>query len=87
MTNTMPTECPVCQSPNNGHMEVHGEDSKPKDGDLSICAYCGALSKFVVTDDSSTVVELSPEETKEAMEHPDVRKALAAIRLANETRN
>ncbi len=72
--------CPVCKSPNEGHTEVSGGDDTPEDGDLSICAYCGTLAKYTNVETKARLEELTPQETKEALEIPSVRKALSIIR-------
>lgn len=38
--------CPECLTQFNVHESATGEYSHPKKGDLSLCCYCGHISKF-----------------------------------------
>ena len=80
MSSTLAVICPVCESPNDGHSEIEGTDAAPSDGDLSICAYCGALSTYQIGSTAARLVEVPEAEAKELMKMPNVQKALAFIR-------
>ena len=79
-TRTEGIECKTCGKMNDAHAPADGGDAVPEDGSLSICFYCGVLTTFSITEDGMKLVPLTEQEEKEAMEHPDVRRALAMIR-------
>lgn len=73
-------ECPKCHSKNDGHTEVHGRDSSPSDGDISLCFYCGTVAKYQITDDTISLAEFSEDELADIMSRPDIQYALALVR-------
>lgn len=48
-------QCNGCKSMLDGFTSVEDDDSKPKDDDLSICAFCGAVGKY-----TNNVTEIQP---------------------------
>lgn len=38
--------CPTCKNTLDGFTEVDDDSRKPKDGDISICVYCGSINKY-----------------------------------------
>lgn len=61
--------CQKCDKPIDGFT---GDKKKPKDGDLSICAYCGTLAKYA--DNLTKIIPLTASEKKEL--DPDTWKAI-----------
>jgi hypothetical protein len=43
---TPPSFCPVCHRSLDAAFAVPKESVQPKDGDYSVCAYCGAMLRF-----------------------------------------
>jgi len=72
--------CPECDSKNDGYTGVSDSTAVPEDGDISICAYCGTISKFAIANDVVKLERASDEEMKHLMENPDIRRALASLR-------
>jgi hypothetical protein len=66
--------CPRCGEPLDAAINVH-DTSKPKEGDLSVCYYCGAFLQF---DAFLQVQLLSPAEAANLL--PDVLRDLVRIR-------
>lgn len=84
ITRIIDTECRVCGSPNDAHAPVSMDQSTPANGDLSMCAYCGTLSTYVVTDEKITLSPVSDEEMKELWKVPEIREAMAIGRRITE---
>ncbi len=62
--------CKFCGKKQDAHTEVHGEPVKPKQGDLSICLYCGTICLF---DESLNLEPLTNAELDVLMlEDPDI---------------
>lgn len=77
--------CPECHSLNDGYTEVNGDpEAVPSHGDLSMCAYCGTLSKYVVSDHDITLEKHTDEEMKALLQIPDVQKAIEVGRRISE---
>lgn len=76
----MKTNCPVCLSPNDGHQAVDGTDDTPDDGDISMCVYCGTLSRYRMLGDKAKLELIPRDELVELMKDPDIQKALAVGR-------
>lgn len=78
--------CRTCLHPYNAHTSLKG-NVRPKEDDVTVCAYCGRLSKF---DKHLNLIELTEEEIiLLKYEHPDtyriLRKAQSLIQeKANE---
>lgn len=83
MTTKLAVSCPVCGSQNDGHSEIDGSDAAPSDGDLSICAYCGALSTYLINSMGARLIEVPHDEARELMKLPAVQRALAFIRAVS----
>lgn len=73
--------CPGCDSRNDGHMESTDPSSEdmPEHGDISICSYCGTISKYDVTEGVRTLRTLTEPERKQALADPDVVRALSIL--------
>lgn len=48
--------CPTCKNTLDGFAEVADEGAKPKDGDISICVYCGSINKY--TNDVKDLIKM-----------------------------
>lgn len=77
--------CPGCDSRNDGHMESTDPDAEdmPSHGDISICAYCGTISKYDVTEGVRTLRTLTEPERKRALSDPEVVRALSILMEAS----
>lgn len=65
---TSEAKCRICGKPLTGHTPREGEH-KPKPGDISVCGYCGVLSKYGEDFQLLEVTEAELEEIKK--NHPD----------------
>jgi hypothetical protein len=70
--------CLSCGSPNNCH-SGRDSDDKPNNGDVVLCAYCGTLLIFTVTDGHTCLRWPSDNETQAALKHPELRALAAAV--------
>lgn len=62
MTTMANITCTKCGAKNDAHTEARDETAVPKNGDLSICLYCGHITAYVVSPEGITVRELTEEE-------------------------
>lgn len=77
--------CPTCKSHNDGHTDVSGEGGSPSDGDVSMCAYCGTIAKYVITDTTVRIEEFTVDELEELMKSPDIQRAVQIGRLISQS--
>jgi len=70
-------KCTGCGSDMDGFTGV-SHDAKPKDGDLSICFYCGSIGKYA---DNVTSLKSVPAEELEriSIEDPELFRQLSSI--------
>ena len=66
--------CTNCGEELGGRTEVNLTDKRPKDGDFSICAYCGHLRAF---DGKGGLRDLTDDEIRKAAGHPGILEAQA----------
>lgn len=71
--------CVTCGTVNDGYTEISGSASPPSDGDYSICAYCGTVSAYVVTEKGFTFRVLTDKEKERAYANEDVKTALRVL--------
>lgn len=83
----IPVQCPNCDSPNDGHEDIDGTGAIPEPDDLSICAYCGTLAWYKLTDGVWSLVEVTPEESATLMKEPEILAALSLVRSMQDGRS
>lgn len=76
------TNCLVCNAELDGCSNVAGRTEKPVEGSLSICVYCGNVSKF---NSDLTLRELSADESKSLLSNRVITAIREAISLVNKT--
>lgn len=85
MVPRLETVCPTCGTPNDGHAQVtKGERAMPGDGDISMCAYCGTLSRYVIDGEKVSLSIIPIEEFEELMKEPDIQRAIAIGRVMSQ---
>ena len=72
--------CWNCDSLNDGHSSIGDRPAQPKDGDVSICAYCAAPGIYEVTDMGLRMRSMNHDEWAEVMANPNFRRAYDAVR-------
>ena len=77
-------ECRTCKKKLDAHTGIRTE-SEPEEGDISICAYCGTISRFDVIGD---LVPLTEEELEliKSEDYESWEAAQTASRLIKELR-
>ena len=69
--------CPACLSPNDAATDVHGTDATPQTDDLALCAYCGEIAMYVLTDNVLTIRKATDEEMESIRKDPNMHLAVA----------
>jgi len=71
--------CPNCNKGADGYTQTE-PDTKPKTGDVAICAYCGAIGLYEVDVDYVYIRRPSMDEMKVLLEQiPDLPKQVIAV--------
>jgi hypothetical protein len=69
------TTCPYCGRENDSHASTDDPNSKPSEGDVSICYKCRNIGIFT----EEGVRKASPEEDTEIRSHQNIQDALLAL--------
>lgn len=74
--NSQDMNCWSCRSDNNAQKPAGDWENKPESGDISICAYCGAISLYVVNPSGLSTRQPTPTEHRELLATESVKEAL-----------
>jgi hypothetical protein len=79
-------KCTVCKKTLDGHTSVGEKDLIPKEGDISICVYCGTIYRYnaELTLHQLTDTELRILAKTEPSVYVKVKRAVVTIRIAFE---
>lgn len=72
--------CWSCGSDNSAQTPAGDYENHPDTDDISICAYCGAISLYVRNPSGLSVRTPSPTEHRELLSRPEVQEALETWR-------
>lgn len=73
-------DCTICGYPLGGTSPVTEPGAVPKDGDASICVYCGAVAAF---NDDGTLRRPTADEMREFLADDVIRQAVRSVNIAN----
>lgn len=79
-----PLNCPGCGTEIDGHLATKEGSSGPKDGGVSVCAYCATICIYTVTDDRLGLRYPTDDELHEILADPHIARVVALLRLVRE---
>lgn len=72
--------CPVCKKILDGATSCDERDAKPESGSISICVYCGEVSKYMEREGKLVLESFSQDELDQFPE--EIKKTIELTRIA-----